>query len=652
MPDVILKDAGGEPRVYSDIDSVSLPVSENETATFISQHLIQNQVQADWNQTDNTQPDYIKNKPEIFEAEDELPEINAEEDEGKVLGVLNGAWNKIRVSVSGGGSDLPEINVSEDEGKVLGVVNGVWDKMTANFSGGEGGKTVQSDWIVNDVDEPAYIKNRPFYEDDPKPYTFIQGNDIPFNYDAYFGGYINFNTPTAEMLYNWNGNWSTAKLVFDGIEYNCEAQNLQGMKVIGNLPLLMGTGNNGMPFIAMAADAAAFGEDIIGILSLVDMPIELLSFQSLNFIANDSGKNVCEIEPIIFTEGEVYTINWDYDIQPYQAIAVSSGLCIGDPQLIDSTLSSTGAPFAIYTHTIDGETKTTIIASGSNSSYNVAIMHTPTVYHDAKCSAEIVNIQTLDSKFINNVPWDKVSNKPFGWIPAGSVVVDETFTFNSSADLIPLSINSYNIVVDAEYQVYMDGTAYRGVGVNQSGMTGILILDSNEQEFAGIVNEYGGLYFFSANPLGWSDGTTYDINAVLASDAPKKISEDFLPENFGLPPFYSSDNGKVLTVTSGGQVAAWQTPASGLPDATSSDVGKALMVNSSGVAQWSKIDALPARTVEDAGKCLVVNEDGNSVSWANSLPTVTAEDAGKFLRVSAEGAWIVEAIPKAEEAVF
>lgn len=159
MPDVILKDAGGEPRVYSDIDSVSLPVSETETATFISQHLIQNQVQADWNQTDNTQPDYIKNKPEIFEAEDELPEINAEEDEGKVLGVLNGAWDKIRVSVSGSGSDLPEINASEDEGKVLGVVNGVWDKMTASLSGG-----VNADYAENDETAPSFIKNRPFYE--------------------------------------------------------------------------------------------------------------------------------------------------------------------------------------------------------------------------------------------------------------------------------------------------------------------------------------------------------------------------------------------------------------------------------------------------------------------------------------------------------
>jgi hypothetical protein len=96
----------------------------------------------------------------------------------------------------------------------------------------------------------------------------------------------------------------------------------------------------------------------------------------------------------------------------------------------------------------------------------------------------------------------------------------------------------------------------------------------------------------------------------------------------------------------------WRKPVSGLPDATSSDVGKALMVDSSGAAQWSKIDALPARTVEDAGKCLVVNEDGNSVSWARNLPTVTTEDAGKFLRVSAEGVWIVESIPKAEEAVF
>lgn len=154
------------------------------------------------------------------------------------------------------------------------------------------------------------------------------------------------------------------------------------------------------------------------------------------------------------------------------------------------------------------------------------------------------------------------------------------------------------------------------------------------------------------------DSDTLDVQFGITQQAGGVIKDSYLPSNLGgtngndssLPSVSASDNDKVLTVVNGSWAAA-KAP-SGLPDATSSDAGKALMVDSSGAAQWSEIDALPARTVEDAGKCLVVNEDGNSVSWASSLPTVTVEDAGKFLRVSAEGAWVVEMIPAAEEAYF
>lgn len=34
------------------------------------------------------------------------------------------------------------------------------------------------------------------------------------------------------------------------------------------------------------------------------------------------------------------------------------------------------------------------------------------------------------------------------------------------------------------------------------------------------------------------------------------------------------------------------------------------------------------------------------------LPSITATDVGKFMRVSADGKWVVEAIPSAEEATF
>ena len=43
----------------------------------------------------------------------------------------------------------------------------------SNISGGSGGG-VQSDWNVNDSNDPAYVKNRPFYTESSEPTTIIE----------------------------------------------------------------------------------------------------------------------------------------------------------------------------------------------------------------------------------------------------------------------------------------------------------------------------------------------------------------------------------------------------------------------------------------------------------------------------------------------
>ena len=54
----------------------------------------------------------------------ELPEVNAD-DEGKVLAVVKGAWDK-----AGSQIELPVVT-SEDNGKLLGVTGGKWDSVNA-----------------------------------------------------------------------------------------------------------------------------------------------------------------------------------------------------------------------------------------------------------------------------------------------------------------------------------------------------------------------------------------------------------------------------------------------------------------------------------------------------------------------------------------
>ena len=104
-----------------------------------------------------------------------------------------------------------------------------------------------------------------------------------------------------------------------------------------------------------------------------------------------------------------------------------------------------------------------------------------------------------------------------------------------------------------------------------------------------------------------------------------------------LPSVSSSDNGKILKVTSG----AWakgDAPTE-LPSVTTSDNGKILKVTS---GAWAKGDApteLPAVTTSDNGKVLTVSSGAwSAANVPTELPAVTTSDNGKVLQVSG-GAW-------------
>lgn len=94
---------------FSNVSDYSEAMNQNlidsTEISFIGEHL-----QADWNQTDDTQPDYIRNKPSGIM----LPSFNPSSDEGKVLQIVNGelVW-VMPISVYHGNSG-PDINLGHN----------------------------------------------------------------------------------------------------------------------------------------------------------------------------------------------------------------------------------------------------------------------------------------------------------------------------------------------------------------------------------------------------------------------------------------------------------------------------------------------------------------------------------------------------------
>lgn len=99
------------------------------------------QVQSDWNQSDSSKKDYIKNKPTIPVVPTNVSEFNND------AGYINDVSDKQDVLVSG--TNIKTINNQS----LLGSGN-------IDIQGG-GGTQVQSDWEETDTDDPAYIKNKP-----------------------------------------------------------------------------------------------------------------------------------------------------------------------------------------------------------------------------------------------------------------------------------------------------------------------------------------------------------------------------------------------------------------------------------------------------------------------------------------------------------
>ena len=170
------------------------------------------QIQSDWNQTDDAQVDYIKNKPEFAEPKIEFVEEAPEVKEQDTIYVESPVYDIQETSID----IVNEAPSQVEDGKIVIVSNPIQLKTINNqeivgegnieIQGG-GGEQVQSDWNQTDDAQVDYIKN--------KPDLSIYAQSSGLSTVATSGNYNDLSNkptiPDEQVQSNWNEADSTSK---------------------------------------------------------------------------------------------------------------------------------------------------------------------------------------------------------------------------------------------------------------------------------------------------------------------------------------------------------------------------------------------------------------------------------------------------------
>ena len=240
-------------------------------------------VQSDWNQNDETQPDYVKNRP--FYTGDPVETVLVEEstvsftaNNGIYMGELRSTFSATvgetykvswdgtvyecacadfsgrtaigNLSIAGAGSDTGEpflIVISNSEGIVIGTAD-TSASHTFSISGFapevvkiDKKYLVQPDWNQNDSTQPDYVKNRPFYTGDPVETVLVEESTVSFAEDR--GLYIAQFPSTFEATVG-----ETYKVYWDSAAYECTCVDFNDVLFIGNLSIVLPGSDTGEPF--------------------------------------------------------------------------------------------------------------------------------------------------------------------------------------------------------------------------------------------------------------------------------------------------------------------------------------------------------------------------------------------------------------------
>lgn len=532
MPDVVLKDIAGSEWTYSDINTVSLKTTDGGVASYVSQHLIQNQVQADWNQTDETAVDFIKNKPTIFETEAELPEVTIE-DNGKVLGVVGGEWKTMNVSCgeSGGLSGIIEkteiISLNTDKSATAARIDVLFNdihlvlykldehmptksellaaqwqisdiggaplckkQLTKNeivietpdilafqfaiapeygyaicyttgtiiieylgstitieipetgvyqlwvselgdlpttiigecvYQHTETVNFVQSNWNQNDYTQADYIKNR-ICSSRNNDIIFYQNSQAAFKAVADDYGlkhHLAHNQIDKDLVSQWQSDWTTAIVKWDGIEFICHPHNVFGIKCIGNIEAT----SNGEPFM-LGYGASPYEANSQSRFEFYDLTEQANYILNTSISESEFTTSIDETYQTAVLANTSLNQDMNYYIQLNEAIYEVYAhtyvynneeiIGMGNPNIIGLSTEEATAnlPFFIYYNSI-GEV---IIATPVTYTDIVCYIRTnPIIYHNVSITLKNEEVTPINPKFIQNVNYEtQVINKPFG----------------------------------------------------------------------------------------------------------------------------------------------------------------------------------------------------------------------------------------------
>ena len=243
-------------------------------------------VQSDWNQNDETQPDYVKNRPfytggpvETVLVEEST--VSFAEDRGLYIArfpstfeatvgeTYKVSWDGTvyecacadfsgrttigNLSIAGAGSDTGEpFLMVVHNGQGIDIVTAETSAShTFSISGLvpevvkiDKKYLVQPDWNQNDSTQPDYVKNRPFYTGDPVETVFVEESTVSFAADGPV--YIARFPSTFEATVG-----ETYKVSWDGTVYECACADFNSYPVIGNLSIAGAGSDTGEPFLML-----------------------------------------------------------------------------------------------------------------------------------------------------------------------------------------------------------------------------------------------------------------------------------------------------------------------------------------------------------------------------------------------------------------